>query len=150
LKQAGLAVEPSAPRREPLRHRRARTPARRAAPSASAAAVHAAATAHVGAIDAIWLSGAALAALGVAFAGHERRQPALIELTVEGLAAFDRSGRTLFEGRIVGFTQWAERLLVLAVAGSGGRRPTAFVVAADAVDAEAFRVLAVRGRHAAH
>jgi hypothetical protein len=150
LKQAGLAVEPSAPRRFTLRRSRTVRLASLAFALVCAAAVHAAATAHVGAIDAIWLSGAALAALGVAFAGHERRQPALIELTVEGLAAFDRSGRTLFEGRIVGFTQWAERLLVLAVAGSGGRRPTAFVVAADAVDAEAFRVLAVRGRHAAH
>jgi hypothetical protein len=55
----------------------------------------------------------------------------------------------LFEGRIVGFKQWAERLLVLAVAGAGARGSTAFVVAADAVDAPGFRALAVRGRHAA-
>ncbi|RDU97098.1 protein YgfX [Trinickia dinghuensis] len=150
MTQAGLDVEPGAPRRVTLRCSRTVRLASAAFALVCAAAVHVCATAHVGAIDALWLSGAALAALGVSFVRHERGQPASIELTPEGVAAFDRTGRPLFQGRIVGFAQWAERVLVLAVAGGGMRRAKAFVVAADAVDAAAFRALAVRGRHATH
>ena len=149
MTQTGIDVEPGAPRRVTLRRSRMVRVASLAFSLVCAAAVHAVATAHIGALDALWLAGAALAALGVSFARYERRQPALVELTSEGVAAFDRAGRPLFEGRIVGFTQWAERLLVLAVAGAGARGSTAFVVAADAVDATGFRALAVRGRHAA-
>lgn len=116
----------------------------------SSAAVHFAATAHFGTVDALWLAGAVLAALGVSFLRYERRQPASIELTPEGLAAFDAAERPLFQGRIVGFTGWAERLLVFAVADADVRRSHTFVVCADCVDAAAFRALAVRGRHAAH
>jgi hypothetical protein len=114
-----------------------------------ATAVHVTMAAHLGPIDALWLAAAALAAFGLSFVRYERRQPMLLELTSEGLAAFDGAGHALFQGRIVGVAQWAERWLVLAVAGPNARRPQAFVVAADAVDAAAFRALAVRGRHAA-
>lgn len=114
------------------------------------AAVHFTAAAHLGAIAAVWLAGAAFAALGLSFVRYERGQPVLLELTVEGMAAYDRAGRALLQGRIVGAAQWAERLLVLAVAGADGRRTKTVVVAADAVDAAAFRELAVRGRHAAY
>jgi hypothetical protein len=113
------------------------------------AAVHFSAAAHLGAIEAIGLAAAAFAALGLSFVRYERAQPALLELTAEGVAAYDSAGRPLLQGRIVGAAQWARLLLVLAVQGADGRRPTAFVVAADAVDAAAFRELAVRGRHAA-
>lgn len=116
------------------------------------AAVYVTVAAHLGPIDAIWLAGATLAALGVSYACYERRQPVLLELTPEGLAAFDQAGHPLFQGRIVGFSGWGERLLVLAVAGTGtdARRSNAFVVCSDAVEASAFRALAVRGRHAAY
>ncbi|MGN6082474.1 hypothetical protein [Trinickia sp.] len=143
-------VEPGAPRRVALRRSRTVRLAASACALVCTAAVHATATAHLGAIDALWLAGATLAALGVSFVHYERRQPALLELTPEGLAAFDGAGRALFQGRIVGFSGWAERLLVLAVAGADSRRSHAFVVCADAIDAGAFRALAVRGRHAVH
>ena len=112
------------------------------------AAVHFTAAAHLGAIAAVWLAAAAFAALGLSYVRYERGQPALLELTADGIAGYDSAGRTLLQGRIVGAAQWAEWLLVLAVAGADGRRPTRLVVAADALNAAAFRELAVRGRHA--
>lgn len=112
------------------------------------AAVHFTAAMHLSAIDAVWLAAAAFAALGLSFVRYERGQPALLELTAEGIAGYDSAGRTLLQGRIVGAAQWTERLLVLAVAGADGRRPKPLVVAADALDAAAFRELAVRGRQA--
>ena len=115
-----------------------------------AAAVHFTAAAHLDAIAAVWLAAAAFAVLALSFVRYERGQPALLELTAEGMAAYDRTGRALLQGRIVGASQWAERLLVLAVAGADGQRPKTVVVAADAVDPAAFRELAVRGRHAAY
>lgn len=114
-----------------------------------AAAVRFTAAPHMGAAAAVWLSFAACAALGVSFMRYERRQPAWIELTPEGVAAFDDSGRALLQGRIAGAAQWAGQLLVLAVAGVDGRQDT-LVVAADAVPAAVFRELAVRARHTAH
>jgi hypothetical protein len=114
------------------------------------AAVHFTAAAHVGALGAVWLAAAAFAALALSFVRYERRQPALLELTAEGITGYDGAGRALHQGHIVGASQWAERLLVLAVAGSDGRRPKAWIVAADALGAAAFRELAVRGRHRMH
>ena len=145
-----LEVEPGAPRRVALRRSRTVRSVASAFALVCAAAVFFTVEPRLGAIDALCLAGATLAALGLSLARYERRQPSLLELTPEGLAAFDSAGRPLFQGRIVGFTGWAERLLVLAVAGSDARRSNAFVVCADAVDAGAFRALAVRGRHAAY
>ncbi len=145
----GPDVEAGTPRRIALRRSLSVRLASLAFALVCAAAVHFTATAHLGPIDALWLAGAALAAFGLSFLRYERAQPTLLELTSEGLAAFDGAGRALFQGRIVGVAQWAERWLVLAVAGADARRPKAFIVAADAVDAAAFRELAVRGRHAA-
>lgn len=145
-----LEVEPGAPRRVTLRRSRTVRSAALAFALVCTAAVYVTIEAHLGAVDAIWLAAATLAVLGWSLARYERRQPSLLELTPEGLAAFDRMGRPLFQGRIVGFTGWAERLLVLAVAGADTGRSHAFVVCADAVDANAFRALAVRGRHAAY
>ncbi|WP_206952909.1 hypothetical protein [Trinickia acidisoli] len=147
---AGLEIEPGVPRRMALRRSLTVRVASLAFSLVCAVAVHVTAAAHLGAIDALWLAGAALMGLGAAFMRYERRQPALLELTSEGLAAFDDAGHPLFQGRIVGFAQWAGRLLVLAVACEGVRRPGALIVAADAIDAAAFRELAVRGRHSAY
>ncbi|MGN6317992.1 hypothetical protein [Trinickia sp.] len=114
------------------------------------AAVHFTAAQHLGVPDAIWLAAAAFAALAVSYVRFERRQPMLLELTPDGVIGYDAGGRTLFYGPIVGAAQWAERLLVLAVAGADARRPRAVLVAADSVDGAAFRELAVRGRQGAY
>ena len=75
-----------------------------------------------------------------------------VTLAIESsaIAAYDRNGGMLFRGPIVGCSQWANRLLVVAVRPAGRTRVTSLVVAADALDAETFRALAVRARHAAH
>ncbi len=145
-----LEVDPGALRRVTLRRSRTVRSVALVFALVCTAAVYFTVAAHLSAIDAVWLAGATLAALGLSLARYERRQPSLLEFTPEGLAAFDSGGRPLFQGRIVGFSGWAERLLVLAVAGGDVRRSHAFVVCADAVDAQAFRALAVRGRHAAY
>jgi hypothetical protein len=147
-----LEAEPGAPRRVTLRRSRTVRSVASAFALVCTAAVYFTVEARLGVADALWLAGAAFAALGISLARYERRQPSLLEFTPEGLAAFDSAGRPLFQGRIVGFSGWAERLLVLAVGGSrADARPShAFVVCADAVDAQAFRALAVRGRHAAY
>jgi hypothetical protein len=141
-----LEADSRAPRRVTLRRSRAVRLAAFSFGCVCVAAVHSTVAAHMGVVDALWLAGAAAAALWASFARYERRQPLLLELTPDGIAGFDRAGRCLFQGRIAGCSQWAERLLVLAVTGAKGRVDT-FVVAADAVDAACFRLLAVRGRH---
>ena len=146
---AGFDREPGRPRRVALRSSVAIRLASLAFVVVCAGAAYATAAAHLGKIDALWLAVTVVAALGVCLVRHERRQPALLELTGEAIAAFERCGRARLQGRIVGATQWAERLLVLAVDGADGRRPNVLIVAADSVDAAAFRELAVRGRHAA-
>jgi O-antigen/teichoic acid export membrane protein len=150
LTQANTERDGRAPRRVTLRRSRAVRLAACAFALVGAAAVHVTAAAHLAGIEALWLAAAVLAALGIAFARYERRQPAFIELTVEGVAAFDSAGRPLFAGRIVGFTRWAERLLFFAIAGADERCGATLIVCADSVDAAAFRALAVRGRHAAY
>ena len=150
MTQASFDDDAGAPRRMTLRRSRTMRLASLAFSLLAAACVHYTAASHLGAMDALWLAGALLATLGVSYLHYERRQPALIELTAEGVAAFDGAGRPLFQGRIIGFAQWAERLLVLAVAGSNVRRSNSIVVCADALEPPAFRTLAVRGRHAAY
>ncbi|MBI0325908.1 RNA polymerase subunit sigma [Burkholderia plantarii] len=95
------------------------------------------------------LSGAYLAS--VARRTSASRVPAAlrIEAGSGALAVFDRGGRRVAFGPVVGCTQWADRLLVLAVARERGR-PVPFVVPADALDARAFRALSVYGRQATH
>ncbi len=149
MTEAGPDGDTRAPRRVTLRRSRAVRLASLGFALVSAAAVHFAAAAHLSAVDALWLAGAVLATLGVAFVRYERRQPAFIELTAEGVAAFDVKGRPLFQGCIVGFAAWAEQLLFMAIGSSDMRRSHTLVLCADSVDPEAFRALAVRGRHAA-
>lgn len=92
----------------------------------------------------------AFAALWLAACAHERRQPVALGLDPEGIVAYDAAGDVLVRGPIASCAQWANRVIVIAVKPDGGRRVVPLVVAADALDAESFRVLAVRARHAAH
>ena len=151
MTQAGhhLIDARGASRRVTLRRSRAVRLASLAFALIGAAAVHFAASAHLGAVDSLWLAGAALAAQGLSYVRYERRQPSAIEVTVEGIAALDAKGCPLFQGRIVGFTHWSERLLVLAIGAADTSRRRTLVVCADSIDAAAFRALAVMGRHAA-
>lgn len=96
------------------------------------------------------LSLAGFAVLVLAALAHARRQPAALGLEPGGVAAYDREGGILLRGPITGCAQWANRLLVIAVKPAGRARAASLLVAADALDPETFRALAVRVRHAAH
>ncbi|NIE64917.1 protein YgfX [Burkholderia sp. Ax-1719] len=86
------------------------------------------------------------AAGGLAFAAWRRAQPAYIEIGIDRFAAFSRSGACLMDGRLSGAAQWGGALLSLVVEAGGQRR--SLLVAADSVDAESFRLLAVAARSA--
>lgn len=98
-----------------------------------------------------WRAAPAVLALGAAgglgFVAWCRAQPAFIEIGTDRFAAFARSGACLADGRLIGASQWGAALLALVVE-EGARRKT-LLIAADSVDAETFRVLAVTARSAA-
>lgn len=89
---------------------------------------------------------AAGAAGGLAFAAWRRAQPAFIEIGIDRFAAFSRSGTRLVDGRLSGAAQWGGAWLSLVVEASGRSRN--ILIAADSVDAESFRLLAVAARSA--
>ncbi|MEA3118189.1 MAG: hypothetical protein QOI13_1459 [Paraburkholderia sp.] len=115
----------------------------------AALAVHCVIAPRGGNAAAAALAAATFAALALAALARERRQPVALCLEPDGIAALGRSGGLLLRGRIAGCAQWADRLLLIAVMPHGGTRAASFVVAADALPAEAFRELAVRARYAA-
>ncbi|WP_415914385.1 hypothetical protein [Paraburkholderia sp. J67] len=86
------------------------------------------------------------AASGLAYVGWRRAQPAFIEIGTDRFAAFARSGTCLVDGRLIGAAQWGGALLSLVV--QAGARRRSVLIAADSVDAESFRVLAVAARSA--
>ena len=89
----------------------------------------------------------ALAAAGLlAFQAWHRAQPAFIEIGTDHFAAIAGTGACLVDGRIVGAAQWGGALLALVV--EAGARRKALLVAADSLDAESFRILAVSARSA--
>lgn len=91
---------------------------------------------------------AVLACLALAAIWHWRAEPGVIHIGPDGLTVWNRSGKFLARGRVAGCSQWSGRLLMLALAGPSGS-PRSLLVSADALPAEAFRQLAVLGRHAA-
>ncbi|KVE25328.1 hypothetical protein WS67_18860 [Burkholderia singularis] len=116
----------------------------------AATGVHASAAPLIGSWPAAMLSVvlAALIALR-ARALCARRQPAALRIDAGAglLTAFDRNGRLLAQGRVAGFTQWSDLLVVLTVQGRG-RRAARLVIPADALAAPVFRALCVLGRRA--
>ncbi len=110
------------------------------------AAFHTALAPWFGAWHAVAPALALGAAGGLGFAAWCRAQPAFIEIGTDRFAAFARSGACLADGRLIGASQWGAALLALVVE-EGARRKT-LLIAADSVDAETFRVLAVTARSA--
>jgi hypothetical protein len=102
-------------------------------------------TGHAG--DAAVAGVVTVAALGVASYRWMRAQPAAVRVLSDGLTLWNRSG-DLRAMRIEGCAQWSDRLLALTLATPRGRRE-ALLVAADSIDAETFRQLAVQARRAA-
>ena len=102
---------------------------------------------HFGAFDGTVAALVVAALLGVAASRWRRRQPAAIALHADGLTVWDRAGGAQYFF-IIGCAQWGGRLLALTLS-SGKNRPRTLLVAADAVDSDTFRQLAVRARRAA-
>ena len=92
-------------------------------------------------------AGSFLATGGRAAAAWRRKQPAYLEIGSDFVAAWSRDGACLAAGRPAGASQWGAWLLALVV--EQGARRTTILVAADAIPAETFRMLAVRARSAA-
>jgi len=100
---------------------------------------------HVG--HAAVASAATVAVLGLASYRWMRAQPRALSLHPDGLTIVSRTGETRHT-RVAGCAQWGGRLLALTLADARGRRET-LVVAADSVNADTFRQLAVQARRAA-
>jgi len=102
---------------------------------------------HFGAFDGTVAALVVTALLGFAASRWRRRQPVAIALHADGLTVWDRAGGAQYFS-IIGCAQWSGRLLALTLSsGKNGRRT--LLVAADAVDSDTFRQLAVRARRAA-
>ncbi|WP_233863789.1 protein YgfX [Paraburkholderia adhaesiva] len=101
----------------------------------------------LGAVRAVPPTLAFLAVCGLAAAAWRREQPAVIEIGPDSIAACSRHGARIAQGRLTGASQWGTSLLALDLR-SGKRRATV-LIAADSLDADAFRALAVRARCAA-
>ncbi|WP_245746957.1 protein YgfX [Paraburkholderia lycopersici] len=115
--------------------------------SVASAAVYATLAPWLGTWRALPLVLAFLASAGLASAASRRNQPAFLEIGPDSLAAYSRDGACLVTGRLAGASQWGAWLLALVV--EEGARRTTLVLAADAVPAQTFRMLAVRARSAA-
>jgi hypothetical protein len=89
------------------------------------------------------------AAALLAFAAWRRAQPAFIEIGADRFAAFSRAGTCLVDGLLLGASQWGAALLALVVEQGGAHKAReTLLVAADSLDAENFRILAVHARSA--
>jgi Membrane-bound toxin component of toxin-antitoxin system len=108
-------------------------------------AVQASLAGWLGGIQAVPASLAVLAALLLGAWRHWRAEPAVIKIGPDGLTVWNRAGQTLAQGRIAGCSQWSGWLLILTLAGAGGRSRS-FLLVADTLCGEAFRELAVLGR----
>ncbi|WP_156954412.1 protein YgfX [Paraburkholderia acidipaludis] len=115
--------------------------------AAATAAVWTALSPWFGAARAVPPALAILAACGLSVVAWCRRQPTALEIGPDSFVTYSRAGARLFQGRLMGASQWGSALLALSVQGEAGRATV--LVAADAVGRAAFRELAVRARCAA-
>lgn len=77
----------------------------------------------------------------------QRKQPVAFRLGTDGINTWNRSGIAQYR-RISGCAQWSDRLLALTLLSADGRA-SRLLIAADAVDHDIFRELAVRARRGA-
>jgi hypothetical protein len=110
------------------------------------AAVQGTLAARLGALQAMPAALTALVVLTLAARLYWRAEPGAIKVGPDGVAVWNLAGRLVAQGRITGCSQWSDRLLILALAGTRGRSQS-LVIPADALSTDAFRELAVLGRH---
>jgi hypothetical protein len=104
--------------------------------------------ARFGAWQVVPLTCAIMALFGVGLVRWSRAQPGSLHIGADTLTLRNRAGAKLAEGPVAACGQWSGRLLTLTLA-AGGSRPRPFLIAADMLDADAFRRLAVLGRRGA-
>lgn len=149
-RRAALAVNAQAPAVIALRRSSALLAATLAFAFIAALGLYAVLAPLAGASAGLAFSVAGYAALVLAARAQGCGRAVALGLEPGSIAVYDREGGILLRGPIVGCTQWANRLLVIAVRPAARTRAASLVVAADSLDAETFRALAVRARHAAH
>jgi hypothetical protein len=110
------------------------------------AAVQGTLAARLGALQALPAGLAVLIVLTLAARHCWRAEPGAIKIGPDGLAVWNVAGRLVAQGRITGCSQWSGRLLILALAGKRGRSQS-LLIPVDALSTDAFRELAVLGRH---
>jgi len=113
----------------------------------ASAAVFECASGRFGLLHAVLAAVVCMTCLGLATLRWTRRQPAAIGLHADGLTLWDRAGVAHYRS-IIGCAQWSGRLLALTLS-SGKGRPQTLLIAADSIDPDTFRQLAVRARRAA-
>jgi hypothetical protein len=110
------------------------------------AAVYSCLAPRLGGWHALPLALAVLALLASSATAHASAQPRALKIGPDGLSVWGRGRDALAHGPIVGCSRWGGWLLILAVANDGGRLRR-LIIAADALPDDAFRKLAVLGRH---
>jgi hypothetical protein len=88
-----------------------------------------------------------LVALSACAHAWQRKQPVAFRLGADGITTWDRS-RIAHYRRITGCAQWSNQLLALTLLSADGRA-SHLLFAADAVERDVFRELAVRARRGA-
>lgn len=89
-----------------------------------------------------------MALFGIGIVRWSRAQPVSLQIGADMLTLRNRAGTKLAEGPVAACGQWSGHLLMLTLA-AGGSRSRPFLIAADMLDADAFRRLAVLGRRGA-
>ncbi|MEM5382472.1 protein YgfX [Paraburkholderia phymatum] len=96
------------------------------------------------------LTGAAVfAILALAAVRHARNEPRAFKIGPDGMSVWSSIGILRAQGRIVGCSQWSDCLLMLSLEDEGGRSHR-LLIAADMLERDLFRELAVLARRSAH
>ncbi|KND61787.1 hypothetical protein BVER_05880 [Candidatus Burkholderia verschuerenii] len=102
---------------------------------------------YAGGFDACVAAIACVAALGLGALRWMRRLPVAIDVHADTFTTWDRGGDAR-HWRIAGCAQWGGWLLALTLRAETGRTRT-LLIAADSIDSDTFRQIAVSARRAA-
>nr|WP_245763258.1 protein YgfX [Paraburkholderia diazotrophica] len=113
------------------------------------AAVWATVAPRLGIIRAAPMGAAVFAILALAAVRHARNEPRAFKIGPDGMSVWSRMGILRAQGRIAGCSQWSDCLLMLSLGDEGGRSHR-LLIAADMLERDLFRELAVLARRSAH
>ncbi|MEM5435337.1 protein YgfX [Paraburkholderia diazotrophica] len=113
------------------------------------AAVWATVVPRFGIVPAVLTGAAVFAILALAAVRHARNEPYAFKIGPDGMSVWSRMGILRAQGRIVGCSQWSDCLLMLSLEDEGGKL-LRLLIAADMLEHDLFRELAVLARRSAH